>query len=453
MKTITIDYDNHLCKDVTKVVFENSEIPKMQLFNSEDVIIGNYSSSVAICFVYTWKEDYAPIKIKEFFQKISNYAAITGFWRTTNGGRYAFSNILSNPNINKIILLVFDAKDNGHLLADSMKCLWEKGVDEKGVIIDTKAPNPKFEQVPIDALNRTRKQADLLILRNLKINENDFEKIENLVKACIQEPKNAKNKNVFENLEFYSDYRMDGLIYDDGARFDKPFIIDLSNSAKKISYEEKSYVTTVGQSIQAKNLSDAATQVASYIFKNGSQFYDERGILNIETRSFTLTVMDPLETIPDNFDKKYIKRYVDEFMNGKGEDLEEFAYTYHDRIFKKWGNQVEKVIDILKRSPNTRRCLISLWDQMIDLNNPNAPCLDFLWFVIRGEKLELHATYRSHHLATITEDGKLMNGEGALVPNLYALGTLQKHVAFSIRKDCGPLVLNDFSGHLYVSKI
>lgn len=451
MKTITIDYDNHLCKDVKKVEFAKDEFPKMQLFNSEDVIIGNPSSSVAICFVYTWKEDYAPKKIKEFFQKISNYASITGFWRTTNGGRYAFSNILANPNINKIILLVFDSKDNGHLLVDSMKCLWEKGVDENGVIIDTKAPNPKFEQVPIEALFHAKKQADLLILR--KLSENDFKKIEEVVKACIQEPKNAKQKSDFENLEFYSDYRIDGLIYDDGARFDKPFIIDLSSSAKRVSYEEKSYAAMLGQSIQAKNLSDAATQVASYIFKNGSSFYDERGILNLESRSFTLTVMDPLEIIPNHFDKKYIKRYVDEFMNGKGVDLEEFAYTYHNRIFKKWGNQVEKAIEILKRSPNTRRCLISLWDQTIDLNNPNAPCLDFIWFVIRGEKLELHATYRSHHLATITEDGKLMSGEGALVPNLYALGTLQKYVADSIKKERGPLVLNDFSGHLYVSNV
>ena len=453
LKVINIDHDDHLCKDVKKVKFENDELPKIQLFNSDDVIIGNYSSPIAICFAYTWKEDYPPKEIKEFAQKISNYASLTGFWRTTNGGRYAFSNILSNPNINKIIVLVFNAKDNGHLLADSMINLWQNGVDEKGVIIGSKAPNPKFEQVPIEGLNRVKKQCDLLVMRNLTQDKKSFDKVEEIITACIQEPKNAKNKKDFSNVEYYSDYRVDGLIYDDGARFESHFIIDLSSSARKVVFEEKSFVTSVGSSIQAKNLSDAIEQVASHIFKNGSSFYDERGILNIESRSFTLTVIDPLEKIPENFDESYITRYVDEFMNGKGENLDEFAYTYHNRIFKKWGNQVEKSIDMLKKSPNTRRCLISLWDQTIDLQNPNAPCLDFIWFVIRNDSIELHATYRSHHLATITEDGKLMRGEGALVPNLYALGTLQKYVSEKIGKKRGPLILNDYSGHLYVSKI
>lgn len=451
MKINIIDYDNHLRKDVKKIKFSNKDSPKLQLFNSDDVIMGNDSSPIAICFAYTWKEDYPPKEIKNFAQKISNYAAITGFWRTTNGGRYAFSNILANPNINKIIVVVFGAKDNGHLLADSLTNLWKNGFNEKGIIIGSKAPNPKFEQVPFDGLERIRKQCDLLVLKNLK--ETDFELIEEVINACIQEPRNSRNKNEFASLEYYSTYRNDELIYDDGARFDVPFIIDLSSSARKVVFEEKSFITSVGSSIQAKNLSDGIIQVASYIFKNGSSFYDERGILNIESRSFTLTVINPLEEIPENFDEVYINKYVDEFMNGKGENLDEFAYTYHNRIFKKWGNQVDKAIEILKKSPNTRRCLISLWDQTIDLNNPNAPCLDFIWFVLRNETLELHATYRSHHLATITEDGKLMRGEGALVPNLYALGTLQKHVADSIRKKRGPLILNDYSGHLYVSKI
>lgn len=451
MKTITIGKDSILKKDVKKVVFSPEEIPSMQLFNSDDVIIGNHSSSLAICFVYTWPLDYPPENIKKFAQKISNYAAITGFWRTTNGGKYAFSNILSNPNINKLLILVFNAKDNGHLLAESLSNLWSNGVNEKGIIIGSRSPNPKFEQVPNEALFRLKAQADLLILRRLK--ETDFDMIEKVISACIQEPENAVKASDFESLEYQSTLIKENLIYDDGARFETPYILDLSSSAKKVAFEEKSLVSNIGKSIQSQNLKDASELVASYIFMNGTMFKDERGILNVESRSFTLTVMNPLEVIPPHFDEGYIKKYVDEFMEGKGDGLEEFTYTYHDRIFKRWGNQVEKAINVLKKAPNTRRCLISLWDPASDIENPTAPCLDFIWFVIRQDMLELHATYRSHHLATVTKDGKLLDGEGALVPNLYALGTLQKYVSEKIGKKTGPLILNDFSGHLYVSGV
>ncbi len=449
MKIITIGKDNFLHKDIKKIMFEKP--PHLQLFNAIDVIAGNPSSPLAICFVYTWKDDYAPKHVREFAQRLSNYAALTGFWRTTNGGKYALSNMLTNPNINKLLVLVFDAKDNGHLLVDSLVNLWEHGIDNNGIIIHCKAPNPTFEQLPREALQRITQQVDLFVWRMRK--QTDFEQIEKFVHATIQEPRNAKPINDFQELERYSKINTHHHIYDEGARFDEPYSIDLNSTARNIVFKEKNLITTVGQSIQAQNLQDAVEQVASFIFKNGASFIDERGILNIESRSFTLTVMNPLEVIPQSFDKKYIERYTQEFMEGVGQCLDKFSYTYHERIFKRWGNQVEKAVEILKQKPNTRRCVISLWDPKEDLGNPSAPCLDFLWLVIRNDSLELHATYRSHHLATVTEQGKLMTGEGALVPNLYALGTLQKYVAETINKKTGPLLLHDFSGHLYVSNV
>ncbi len=451
MKTIEIGDNHFLNKKIRKVRFLPGELPKIQTFNSDDIIIGNPNSPTAICFIYTWHLDAPPKEIKDLAVRLSNYAAITGFWRTTNGGRYALSNILANPNINKVLLLVFGAKDNGHLLAEALVNFWKSGVNDDGIIIDSKSPNPRFEQVPKEGLERIRAQADLAVLRWIK--DEDFQKVEKIVHAFIQEPKNAVPVAEFVGLEFYSSTIKNNMLYDDGARFDVPFVNDLSSSAKNVIFEEKSLVSSVGQSIQARNLEDASELAASFIFKNGSPFIDQRGILNIESRSFTLTVLDPLEVIPKNFDKIYIQRYVDEFMEGKGELLSEFNYTYHDRIFVKWGNQVEKAIEVLKKSPNTRRCLISLWDPKDDLSNPSAPCLDFIWLTIKGGVLELHATYRSQHLATVTKDGKLMNGEGALVPNLYALGTLQKYVSEKTGMKRGPLILNDFSGHLYVSDV
>lgn len=235
MKTKIIGKDHFLNRDIKKFIFDNTKMPESQVFNNSDVIFGNPNSNIAICFIYTWSSEYAPEEIRRLADKISNYSAVTGFWRTTNGARYVFSNILSNPNINKILLLVFDREDNGHLLVESLTKLWTKGVDENGIINECNAPNPKFEQVPIEGLNRLKKQADLLVLKNLT-NDN-FDKIEHVVKAGFQEPENAKDVRDFEGLEFYSNVIKNDKIYDNGARFDTPFFVDLSNTSEKINFK------------------------------------------------------------------------------------------------------------------------------------------------------------------------------------------------------------------------
>ncbi|MFH0875408.1 MAG: thymidylate synthase [archaeon] len=452
MKPVTIGKDHFLKRDIKKMHYSPDEIPKVQLFSSSDVIMGNPSSNLAIGIVYTWKEDRPPTEVSEFVQKISNYAAMTGYWRTTNGAKYVFANILANPNINKLILLVFQYKDNGHLLVDALSNFWEKGLDENNIIKNSKAPNPKFEQVTDDGLARIKKQCDLLVIR--KIAKSDFPEIEKILNHAIDYPtNNLALQKIKLDYSFSSSVIKNNLLYDDGARFDLPLYMDLSTSAKKIVFEKKEISKTLGQGVQADNLEDALDMIATFVFQNGTMLSDQRNIITCENRTLTLTINNPLEKIPAGFSKEYIKKYVEEFMEGKGSSLDEFVYTYHDRIFVKWGNQAEKIVELLKRAPNTRRALISLWDQRSDVGNSNAPCLIFLWFAIRDNVLEVHAVYRSHHLATVTKDGKIMEGEGALVPNLYAIATLQKEIAKKIEVKPGPLVLTDLSGHVYVSEV
>lgn len=452
MKIITIGKDVFLNKDIIKLQYDSAELPKVQLFNQSDVIAGNPMSNVAVCIVYTWKADKPPAEILAFMNRVSAYSALAGFWRTTNGGRYAFANILANPNINKLVVLVFGADDNGHLLVDSLVSLWKNGVGKDGIIKGSRAPNPKFEQVPLEAAEIVRRQADLVVARGIGSN---FEEAEELVKAMIQESEHAVSPRDFSKMEveLYTNFLVEKKFYDDGARFRKPYQIDLSTTARNIRYEQKNILSPVGQSIQAKSLADGIEQVASFVYKNGTSHVDERGIITIECRSLTVTVMDPLGQVPKGFSKEYLAKYVSEFLEGKGEKLDDFAYTYHQRIFKRWGDQAAKVVEILKARPNTRRALISLWDPSEDLGDSSPPCLDFIWAVVRNNELEFHVIYRSHHLATVTRDGKLMEGEGAFVPNLYALASLQDRIAKELNIKRGVLVLTDFSGHVYVSGV
>ncbi len=449
MRKVKIGYDKYQKKDIFKLEYESNKTPKKQVFSSEDIIVGNPSSNIAIAFIYTWREDRPPHSIKEFFQRISNYAYITGYWRTTNGGRYVFSNILANPNINKIVTFVYGKEDNGHMLVDALVNFWKNGTDENGKIIGSKAQNPNFEQVTKEAEERIRKQADLVVIRKLDPENNDFE--ERVIKALFQEPENAERFG--DSVEFYSNVIDDRLFYDDGCRFDSPYELDLSKGSIKASFSEKEAKGEIGGAIHARNLEEGLKSLASFIFNKGHILKDQRGTTICESRSLTLSIEKPLEKIPEGFSKEYVEKYTYEFLNGADEKSEDFPYTYHNRVFKKWGNQVKKSIRLLEKNPNTRRCLISLWDPSTDLEVENPPCLNFIWLCIRNNLLEMHVTYRSHHLATITKKGNIMTGEGAFVPNLYALGALQKQISEKLGLASGYLVLNDFSAHLYISEI
>lgn len=447
MEKIKIGYDKYQKKEIYKIKPTKNE-HCLEFFNSEDVIVGNFLSNIAIGFIYNWKTDKPPKIIKDFFLKISNYAYLTGYWKTTNGTKYVFSNILKNPNVNKLVLFVFDNKDNGHLLVDAITNFWKFGVDENNIIINSKAQNPKFSQVTKTAIKRIRKQCDLVVYKNINPNKN-LKEAEELIKSLIQEPNNAKK--VLDKFGFYSNVIKNNLLYDDGARFFNQYNLDLSNTTKKVKFIQKYSKLPIGQKVNAENLKDALEMITAFIYENGVMFKDQRNIITMESRSFSVVIKDALKVIPKEFSKEYIENYVDEFMNGKNEN--DFIYTYHDRIFKKWGNQVKKAINVLKKDKNTRRCIISLWDPINDLENENPPCLNFIWLVIRDNKLEMHVVFRSHHLATITKDGKLIEGEGAFVLNLYALATLQKYIANKINTRRGHIVLTDFSGHLYMSEV
>jgi thymidylate synthase (methanogen type) len=270
------------------------------------------------------------------------------------------------------------------------------------------------------------------------------EKVEQAIKACYQEPTDAKKPEAITIIP-------DKPLYDDGARFDAPYETSFSSySIQEIeNAHESEMISSLGLSITADNLDDALSRIVANVFEKGSKLKDQRHITINEERSLTVVIKEPLQRLPDHYTQEYLDKYKDEFMHGISEKAE-FAYTYHERIFKKWGNQPDKVIKLLKNNPNTRRALISLWDPENDLGSSTPPCLDFIWFCIRNGKLECHPAYRSHHLATVDREGSVIPGEGAFIPNLYAIHHLHKHIADKAGFEIGPIVLTDFSGHLYV---
>lgn len=455
-------------KDNGKPIFKlkNPDLPNsLKFFNKSDILLGTPMSNVAVAFIYTWKSDEPPENIKDLFIKVSNYSYITGYWRTTNGAKYVFRNLLLNPNVNKLVVCIFDHKDNGHLLVDALRCFWKNGLSKEGNIISSKAANPRFEGLSAEALERIRKQIDLVIIENA-----NSDAIDKTLKACIQEPENkveidsimksyssqqkTQTKTELTRIEIIPETAL----YDNGARFSEPYVTDIANiDVDKIYVDkidtipESEVLSSLGLSITSENIDDALKKIVKQVYQKGSVLKDQRKITIHEERSLIVVIKDPLAKVPEHYSKQYLEKYKDEFMNGLADkNNEDFVYTYHERIFKKWGNQPEKIIEQLKQNQNTRRAIICLWDPAEDLGSQTPPCLNLLWFCVRSSKLECHVVYRSHHIATVDSKGNIIPGEGAFVPNLYAISHLHKMIAEKTLLQQGPLVLTDLSGHLYV---
>jgi thymidylate synthase len=118
------------------------------------------------------------------------------------------------------------------------------------------------------------------------------------------------------------------------------------------------------------------------------------------------------------------------------EDLE---YTYADRLRLRWGDQLERLTEKLRASPNTRQAVAVLWDPAFDLEAGEVPCINHLWFRISHGKLYLIVTIRSNDMY-----------EG-FPENALAMRVLQERIRKAVNPELGlgSLVLISESAHIY----
>ncbi len=108
---------------------------------------------------------------------------------------------MANPNIRYLVLA--GPESEGHLTCETLKALIKNGIDSKKRIIGTNSPHPFLYNIPVEFVERFRKQLTLIDLQF----EGDPEVIRKAVWACYQE----------EPVEFrgYS-------LYDIGAYSEEP---------------------------------------------------------------------------------------------------------------------------------------------------------------------------------------------------------------------------------------
>ena len=144
---------------------------------------GNDYSPVAVAVILNCDADKIPPEIEKLVRAgIESGAALAGTVQTENiGFEKIVCNIVANPNIRYLILA--GPESEGHLTGEAMKALLSNGVDEKKRIAGTSAPHPFLFNLPMEMVDRFRKQLSLIDLQF----QADPELVRKAVWSCYQE--------------------------------------------------------------------------------------------------------------------------------------------------------------------------------------------------------------------------------------------------------------------------
>ena len=125
-------------------------------------IRGNDASPVAVAIILNCEADKVPLELTNLVRVgAESGAALSGTVQTENiGFEKIICNIVANPNIRYLIL--GGPESEGHLTGQALKALMENGIDDRKRIIGTNAPHPFLYNIPVEFVERFRKQITLI---------------------------------------------------------------------------------------------------------------------------------------------------------------------------------------------------------------------------------------------------------------------------------------------------
>lgn len=170
--------------------------------------------------------------------------------------------------------------------------------------------------------------------------------------------------------------------------------------------------------------------------------YTQRGIRAKEIVGMQLVVEKPLSEpiISEHyiFGELFVEKYCRNIMEATcGEQSIHSRIVRTKPIFQKNNNQINRVVNLLRREPDSRRAVISLWDSEGDMNSEHPPCACTIQFMIRQNKLDTIAYFRSN------------DSWMAVLPDMIAMTKLAGVVAEKLKIQVGEYIHFASSYHLY----
>lgn len=377
-----------------------------------DYLLGNPKSPVAVV---------TPIPDKKIWKAgVEKGAAIGGRLLTANIGlEKLVCNIVSNPNIRFLVLAGKESR--GHKSGDALLALKAHGYDPKTKRIKgTKAQTPYLWNLEPGVVKRFREQVEVIDLLGRPLKE-----VLKAVEGCYQE---EENKVAFEGHE----------LFDPGA-FGEPLNVKVEDRLQKDAIVEP--VSDSFFAIYTETISKAWPKILGVIDVFGVEMQDERGTISKECLNVAVHIRDPLrDMIPDGFSMN--KASLDEYsMQLLSPSRKGFEYTYGERMrgFRGDIDQIGYIIKKLKKNPNSRRAVATLWDPLLDQTREEVPCLSMLDFVIREGRLNLTAVLRSNDM------------QRAWPANAFGLAKVMEYVSEKLGVNAGTLTTLSISAHVYLN--
>ncbi|MGC8547896.1 MAG: thymidylate synthase [Candidatus Micrarchaeia archaeon] len=373
------------------------------VFYKDQLILGNRSSNIAVCTLWTRKDIVEKYVDK---QKVS----IIGNLYTVDGISYLIRNVLANPRIRYLILVGEDLMKSGEALVSFM----QYGIDDNYKIKGKEAYI--HSSIPANHLAAFRNGVKLVDMRGKPLSElgNEIDRLYAAKLEPFAEPVVIKedDKPVSDTFAIDAGFKVSG------DTLAETWLNALDIVMKFGETKESEY------KIRQKEILD----LVSVINGDESEIPEYVGISRQDLDVYVNSFFSPEK--PAGVDYSYGERLFSYLVD-------EQTSTKANSEFSRLIDQVKAAEDKLKKAPFTRRAIAVTWNVKQDISSENPPCLINILFNVKFGALYMTAEFRSHDIF------------GAWFLNAYALRQLQKKAASELGLKLGKLVIVSISAHVY----
>jgi len=194
---------------------------------------------------------------------------------------------------------------------------------------------------------------------------------------------------------------------------------------------------------------DAWKSILKEIMENGEDLEDERNLHTKELLNVVVTILDPINSQPPegyfSSSERYKKiekqlletdNYVEGINYGK-RIREHFGFKLGRNIYSVKIDQIESVVNRLKKDKTSRRATLTVFDPSIDQYMDDVPSMIMVDYKIRKNQLYTSAIWRSHDIY------------GSWIQNFFGVKGLSKYIANCLNIKLGPIIIHSISAHIY----
>jgi thymidylate synthase len=385
----------------TKPAKKPTKTPQIDLSNwpllYKDILVkGNLESSVAVCTLWTEREVVAKvIKDKSLYSVIGNLYSGQGI-------NAIVRNVMANPRIRTIVLWGAELSLSGHSLLQFVK----EGIDQQNKIIQARGEiEPEISK---EAIRDFRKYIEIVDMRGKPAPE-----LVAFLKAHQPKPPFSAKIRTFPPSQ--------------------PVVRPLPSEQ-------------VGFRVEGKTVAQTWMKLINEIYKYGRYKHTRYTQQNELKEVLNLVAVVKSEN-PDDiyfpeylpFERRELEAYLPEMTTARR--VPGTAYNYGHRLMAHFGvNQIEKMKELLKLRPDSKKMLAITTDVALDWSNANngdTPCLVMVLGSVQDNKFFMTAHFRSQDMVH------------GWPRNAFGLRLLQKQIADAGEYELGFLTMITHSAHIY----